>query len=384
VFIFDKDNVPYNIILIGGKPVTELVERKEMKLLVAPVAGFPDKGSLYGKATWQSLSGRSIFEVNASVGNAFNKWKSMVSQILRDTAQPVTQEFSATPQATPEQLRERGALFHYAPGEKGLERLSPPVIPMEVQANLMEIRREMQKGGFSDAVYGMVEQQPGYAIGIMATSSANQILYPYMNGKHFVVAECDSFWLNNLRDSHKVFDVKGRFVEQITSDEIPTDVTVNVQSDVATPKDWMERATIANMLDKHFDKATILTEVLGQHDPQAISRRMTLDRILDHPMSQMIEMIAGYNVHADYLESRGDAQQAALFRKAAQTLESQMGVPSPGSANPAQASQAGAAQAAGAPSEKVGIRPEIMPPETRGFTPQQLRRSIGKGKVQVK
>jgi hypothetical protein len=230
----------------------------------------------------------------------------------------------------------------------------------------------------------MVEQQPGYAIGIMATSSANQILYPYMNGKHFVVAECDSFWLNNLRDSHKVFDVKGRFVEQITSDEIPTDVTVNVQSDVATPKDWMERATIANMLDKHFDKATILTEVLGQHDPQAISRRMTLDRILDHPMSQMIEMIAGYNVHADYLESRGDAQQAALFRKAAQTLESQMGVPSPGSANPAQASQAGAAQAAGAPSEKVGIRPEIMPPETRGFTPQQLRRSIGKGKVQVK
>jgi len=104
--------------------------------------------------------------------------------------------------------------------------------------------------------------------------------------------------------------------------------------------------------------------------------------MLEHPMSQMVEMIAGYQAHADYLEARGDVRQAVLFRKAAQALEAQLGMPPPGSAKPAEATAATAAREAGAPEEKARVRPEIKPPEERsGFTPAELRERIGSGRI---
>jgi len=257
------DGVLQNMILIGSKDVTGWVSRPEMKLLVAPVGGFPDKGSLTGSGKdWRKLSGRGIFEVNTGVNTSINKWKSQISQILRDTSNPLTQEFSATPQATPEQLRERAGLFHYAPGEQGLVRVPPPAIPIEVQANLLELRRENQKGSFNDAVYGMVEGQPGYALSLLASSSANQILYPYMDGKHFVISECDKFWLSSLKSSNRTFQIKGKFIEKLKPVDIPENVSIEVESTVATPKDWLERGTIANMLKDHLDEATITQKSL--------------------------------------------------------------------------------------------------------------------------
>ena len=382
-FIKSGDDL-YNMILIDSKDVTGLIERPDMKLLVAPVGGFPDKGSLTpSKRDWRKLTGRGIFEVNEAVSLSFNKWKSMVSQILRDTAQPIRQEFSATPQATPEQLRERGALFHYAPGEEGLQTLPPPAIPIEIQANLLELRREMQKGSYNDAVFGMVEGQAGYALSLLASSSANQILYPYMDGKHFVVSENDKFWLSNLRASNKVFEVKGKFIEKLEPADIPEGVTIEVDSTVATQKDWLERGTIAGMLDKHLDDTTIVTEILGMTDPQGIKRRKNLDRVLDHEMSQLIELASGYEAHADYLEHRGDFRQAARFRKAAQALDAQMGVPPAGAARPEEATRVAKQVEEGTPGERARVSPTVAPPEARGFTPTELRRNIGRGSIRA-
>jgi hypothetical protein len=316
-----------------------------------------------------------------------------LSQILRDTAQPITEEFSATPQATPEQIRERGALFHYSPGEQGLVRLPPPAIPLELQSNIQELRREMQKGSFNDAVYGMMEGQPGYALSMLASSSANQILYPFMDAKHFVLAESDRFWLSNLKRTSKTFIVNGEFIEELTAKDLPEDIHIEVKSTVATPKDWMERGTIAGMVRADLDKSTIITEVYGLTDSQGIRRRKSVDDVLDHPMSKMIEMISVYNSHADYLQERGDTKQSALFRRAAQTLETQMAAPPAGAASPQTLNTNGTAigglgtpemgAPTGAPPKKTRVNSSIMPPEARNFTPQQLRQSIGTGKVRA-
>lgn len=373
----------YNIILIDGRPVTGWVHRPEMELMVAPVGGFPDKGSLSpGQIDWRKLVGRSIFEVNSHVTLAFNKWKTMVSQILRDTAQPITQEFAASPQATPEQIRERGALFHYSPGEQGLQRVPPAVIPMEIQAHLLEMRRELQKGGFNDAVWGMLEgQNTGYSISLMATSSANQILYPYMDAKHFIFSEGDRFWLSRTKKANRTFEVKGKFLEKLKPVEIPSGVEVIVESDVATPKDWLERSTIANQLKEHLDDATILTEILHQKDPQLIKRRKRMDAIMEHATTITLEMINGYELHAAYLESRGDVRQAQRFRAAANALEMQLGLPEPGQATPTEMTRVMKQREEGAPGERPTIASRVQPPEARGFTPQELRSSIGRGTI---
>jgi len=387
VFVKDEDqDIWYNMVLLDGKDVTGWVDRPELRLFVAPIGGYPDKGSITSDSlTWRGLTGVGIFEVNETVASSFNKWKSMISQILRDTAQPIMQEFSATSQATPEQIRERGALFHYAPGEAGLNRVPPAVIPMELQSNLLELRREMQKGSFNDAVYGMVSGEAGYALSLLATSSANQILYPYMDAKHFVVGEADKFWLENLKSNRKSFAIKGKLIEEIKPADIPEDVNVIVESDVATPKDWLERGTIGGMVREDLDKATLLTEIYKLPDPQGILRRKSLDRTLDHPMTQQIEMIAGYRTHANYLDSMGDREQANLFRKAADAMEGQLGAPAPGQGTVQNQDMINRQREAGAPAEVPTVPSNVTSPEgVSGFTPQQLRRSIGSGKIKVR
>jgi len=385
-FYQDNTGLLHNIIFIDDKDVTGWQDRPEMKLFVAPVGGFPDKGSITpNRKDWKSLTGRGIFEVNATIDTHFNKWKSMISQILRDTAQPITQEFSASPQATPEQLRERGGHYHYAPGEQGIVRVPPAAIPIELQSNLMEVRREKQKGSFNDAVFGMVEGQPGYALSLLATSSANQILYPYMDAKHFVIGENDKFWLSNLKSSKRVFDIKGKFVEKLKPTEIPDDVVIQVDSDVATPKDWMERGTIANLLKDHLDEATIATEILKVSDPQSIKRRKSLDRMLNHPVFQTVEAASAAETHADYLERRGDSRQAARFRRAARALDAMIGVPPAGSGTPMEEPGIEAAKEGVVPGEKPPVASRVAPPEARqGFTPQELRRTIGRGNIRTR
>ncbi len=378
----------YNMILIDGKQVTALADRPEMKLLVAPVAGFPDKGSLTKKTgDWKKLSGRSIFEVNESVESAYNKWRTMISQILRDTAQPVTEEFSQTPQATVEQLRERAPLFHYAPGEQGLVRVPPPAIPIEVQAHLMDISREKQKGSFNDAVFGMMEgQKSGYALSQLASSSANQILYPYMDAKHFFIEEGDNFELSQLKKSGKVFNIRGKFIEELKPVDIPDDVNITVESSVATPEDMLEKGTIAYYLRDHLDKATLIHDVLGKKDPQAIIRAKRRDIILDSPEAIAIEKIALFRNHARYLRVRGDSRQADLFDNVANAMEAQIGAPAPGQGRPLEAGAIAEERekggATGNTRRVLGARSGVIPPEaTTGFTPQELRNMIGKGGV---
>ena len=381
-FWLQKDNKWHNVVLFDDKIVDGWAERPNAQVLVAPVAGFPDKGSLTpGRRDWKRLIGRGIFEVNEPVTDAFNKWRTMISQILRDTAQPITQEFSQSPQATPEQLTERGSLFHYGVGEQGLQRVPPAAIPIEIQANLMDIRKELQKGSFTDAVWGMVERQPGYALSIMATSSANQILYPYMDAKHFIIEEADRFWLSHLKSSNRTFNIKGKLIEKLKPADIPEDVSINVESEVATAKDWLERATIANQLKEHLDPVTILGEVLGQGDPQAILRNKDNYEVMHSPEAMALKKIAAFRGHARYLEFHGDPEQARAFKKAADALEQQMMGPPPGQTVPSEMGRVEAEREAGAPKKRPTIRPEVSPPEARGFTPQELRNRIGAGKA---
>lgn len=373
----------YNCVLYNGNVVDGWVERPSVKLLVAPVAGFPDKGSLTPRGyQWQQRIGRGIFEVNEPVALAFNKWKTMVSQILRDTAQPIIQEFSASPQATPEQLRERGGYFHFAPGEQGLQRVPPAAIPIEIQAHLMEIRREIQKGSFNDAVWGMIEGQPGYALSMMASSSANQILYPYMDAKHFVIEEGDNFWLSNLKSTKRVFEIKGKLIEKLKPTDIPEGVNIIVESDVASPKDWLERSTIANNLANHLDDVTILKEILNQRDPQGIKRKKDLDDIMKSPEAMALKKISAFRAHAKYLDFHGDKEQARAFRRMADSMEAQMSLPAPGQATLPEQGRVEQQRAEGAPKPKPRVAPGVAPPEaTSGFSPQQLRNSFGRGRL---
>ena len=203
-----------------------------------------------------------------------------------------------------------------------------------------------------------------------------------MDAKHFVIEEGDNFWLSHLKTSKRTFEVKGKLIEKLKPTDIPSDVNIVVESDVATAKDWLERSTIANNLSNHLDRFTILKEILNQRDPQGILRRKDLDEVLRSPEALLLKKIANFRSHAEYLDFHGDGKQARTFRKMADALEAQMGLPAPGQASILNQSKVNAQREAGAPEAKQRVPPGIAPPEvTGGFTPQQLRNSFGKGRI---
>ena len=382
-FYLDENNILQNMILIENKPVTELIARENMKLMVAPVAGFPDKGTIKAGESWKGMLGQGIFESPKGVWNAYNKLNSFILERGREAAEHKWVENSAgAPKVQPEQLKKRGAVFHYGLNE-GLSPVMYPEMPKEVLGALDGFRREVAKATFTDAVYGIVgNYESGYTLSQVLESSANQILYPYMEAKHFIIAEGDRFWLKKLKTSKRVFQVKGRVVEKLKPSDIPTDVDITVESDVATAKDWLQRANIAAMLTDHVDETFIRSEVLKIADPQAVNRRMKLDAVRKHPLTQNIEMVNQFRAHAEYLTARGDSEQADVFKKAADALEAQFTVPPAGAGKPTGASDVEAAKRAGVPAKRPRARPEVAPPEEMGGeTPEQLRQLIGRGKV---
>lgn len=382
-FVRIDDTTYGNMVMIDGKAVTPLVEREDIKILVAPIGGFPDRGSIDSSNDWTALYGQSILETNYQINLSKNKWMSFLMQILRDNAQQKFQEFSESPQATPEQLRERGSLFHFQPGEGGLQPVPQSAIPLELTGILNSFERQEQRGAFSDAVYGMIDSgMAGYALSQLTSTSANQILYPYMSAKHFIVAEADKFWLGKLKEHNITFEIKGKFLEELAPDDIPDDVELEVISDIATSKDWMERATISNMLDKHLDSDTIMTEIFKLPDTQSIKRKKIIDDMRNHPMTKNIEMISAYKRHADYLDLLGDFEQANTFRNAASALEAQLGSPPAGQAAPIDYNRVEASKEGKVPERRARVAPNVAPPETTsGFTPDQLRNMLGSGKV---
>ena len=380
-FYIDEDSILQNIIFIDNKPVTPIIPRENMKVMVAPVGGFPDRGSIRTGEDWKGMMGQGIFETPQNVWNAYNKLNSFVLERSREAAEPKWVEHTAgASKVQPEQLKKRRAVFHYGTNE-GLEPLEYPPIPREIPESLERFRRDITKATFTDALYGITGgYESGYSLSQILESSANEVLYPYMEAKHFIIAEGDRFFLKTLKTSKKVFQIKGKVIEKLKPTDIPEDVDINVESDVATVKDWMQRANIATMLADHVDETFIRSEVLKIADPQAVTRRKKLDEMRKNPMTQNVELVSQFRAHSAYLRSRGDSDQAAIFMKAADALESQFTVPPAGAAKPTQAAEIAAAQRAGVPARKPGIRTEVAPPEeTEGFTPAELRGLGGQG-----
>jgi hypothetical protein len=350
-------------IFADKKPITPEEMREDILLLVAPVGGFPEEGIIEGKDDWKGLIGQSILETNAPTIESRNRWATYMLQILRDAAQQRWQEISTgEPKVDPDKLMERGFVVHFQPGESLTPIPSNP-IPIEMQSLLISMDRDLQKGGFSDMLYGLMEgRTSGYAL-TQIVNTANQILLPYQEAKNFIISQIDTFWLKKLKDGHKKFQIKGRTLEELSADDIPEDVTVTVFSELATPKDWLEKATVANYLKELLDEETILEEILKVPDLQLVNRRKQQDAVRKHPMTQNINLASAYTTFAKYLEYRGDREGAARFRKAAQSLEAQLTVPPAGAAKPTEATEVMAQREAGATPRAPGVSPAVTPRE---------------------
>ena len=373
-YYLDENGKFINSILIDNKTVMGETSRDDAMLMVSPVGGFPDKGSIVpGDIDWTTRIGQSILETNKDIYAKQNRWLTFELQILRDTAQSKYIEYSqGDPKVQAEQLTKRGALFHFLPGED-LKTLDPSPIPLEMQAAIAAFDKQTQKGGFGDVLYGLLEGNlSGFALS-QAIETANRLLYNYQNAKNFFIAETDNFWLSKLQEKSKTFQIKGRTLEELSPKEIPEDVDVIVESELATPRDWLEKATVANYMRDMLDETLIMSDILKIKDTNAVKRRREMDRVEQHPQIQNVKLITYCTKHAEYLRYMGDNTQAAIWEQAAAGLQAQMGAPASGQGASPTASAVEAARKAGAPERKSPVSPAVQPSQMRRISQERQK-----------
>ena len=373
-YYLDENGKFINSILIDNKTVMGETSRDDAMLMVSPVGGFPDKGSIVpGDIDWTTRIGQSILETNKDIYAKQNRWLTFELQILRDTAQSKYIEYSqGDPKVQAEQLTKRGALFHFLPGED-LKTLDPSPIPLEMQAAIAAFDKQTQKGGFGDVLYGLLEGNlSGFALS-QAIETANRLLYNYQNAKNFFIAETDNFWLSKLQEKSKTFQIKGRTLEELSPKEIPEDVDVIVESELATPRDWLEKATVANYMKDMLDETLIMSDILKIKDTNAVKRRREMDRVEQHPQIQNVKLITYCTKHAEYLRYMGDNTQAAIWEQAAAGLQAQLGAPASGQGAPPTASAVEAARKAGAPERKPSVSPAVQPSQMRRISQERQK-----------
>lgn len=302
------------------KPPTSHSEFERIPVLIGPVAGLPDKGSIMSGGKWQKNFGESIVATNEQMYNQYNKQRSFSNQLLRDTAQPRWFERSASGEILQEdKMFKRGGVFKGGPGDEILP-LPVPAIPVELRTDRFDDQGMIQRGSIPWAIQGNLQgQMSGYLMS-QISSAVHQILEPYLETIIFVTSEIDNRWLKMIEDgSLNPYEKKlpskcSRFV-------------VDTKYELDIPGDIVQRATVARMLNPNFELATdfVIDKLFPEiTNPTLNSAKVRRDRAMSHPISVMINQIIAFKQQAELLKGRKQGEMAKLYEQAAAALQAQI------------------------------------------------------------
>lgn len=333
---YDNDGDVVNGIVIGDefvKPLTKEPELSELHIipvLVSPVGGLPDRGSILSQSgKWQEYFGESIVAVNANLADNYNRLLTFIQQVIRDTANPrwFEQSNSDTPILREEDMFKRGAVFRGGLGEL-VQALPMPAMPVEARQMLFDYQNMLQRGMFPWVIFGNVQQQMSYIAMANIASSALQILTPYMEAFRGIMSDIDNLWYKLIsKGGYKPFNFK-------PPNNLPKEFEFTVQADIEIPGYLVQRATVARMLDPNFRLPTsmvadkLFPEVKDPLKAQAQVRR---DDAMMHPKAIMADQVIAYREYARSLREVGDVDSAMLYEKLASSIEAELvGVPTQG------------------------------------------------------
>ena len=292
-------------------------------VMVGPVAGLPDKGSIAAGSSeikWQRNYGESIVATNEKIYLQYNKQRSFSNQLLRDTAQPRWYEMSASGEIlTEDKMFKRGAVFKGQVGDQ-IGPLPVPAIPIEIRTDRFDDQGMIQRGSIPWSMQGNLQgQMSGYLMSQVA-SSVHQVLEPYHEAIEFVTAEIDNDWLD-LIDESKLKPYEKKFPANLSRFRFDTSYEIDI------PGDIVQRATVARMLNPNFElNVDLVTDMLFPEvkNPILNSAKVRRDMAMRHPISIMINQIIAFKQQAVTLRQQNNGEMATLYEQAAAALQAQI------------------------------------------------------------
>ena len=358
----DEFGMVANAIVLGTnlvKPLTPLTKSEQfadiIPIFVSPIGGLPDRGAIKSSMDWQNHCGESIIAVNAEEYNNHNKLLTFAQQLVRDTANPRWFEQTRSSQGIlqPETIFKRGAIFRGTPDEN-VTALPMPAIPIELRTLAFDYDNRIQRGSFSWALAGNIQQQmSGYLLSQIAATAIG-IIAPYVKGLS-VLSDVDNYWYQEIKNRHlNMYGFK-------MPANIPDDIEFQVDCNINVPGSIVQKATLARMLDPTFelDFATTADMLFPEiKDPVAVQAKVNRDRAMTNEIAQMLALVSAYREEAAIYKEAKDTVTADLFTKAADAIQAQIGL--------APTRPAGGAEKPVTPSREVMPKEEITPTETLG------------------
>jgi len=333
-FIVDDAGDIANAIVLGNnlvRPMTKLLRTEQasdiIPIFISPVGGLPDMGVIKSGKNWQKNYGESIIAVNAVEYKNQNKMLSYIQQLVRDSANPRWFEQSRSDKGilSPETIFKRGGIFRGSP-EDNVTPLPTVPIPVEIRTILFDYANRIQRGLFPWAIFGNVQQTTsGYMMSQIAAAAMNA-LTPYAEAMTGVIGDIDNYWLHEIRERH-LTPYKFEMPKNI-----PPDSEFTVEYNINVPGSLIQRATVARMLDPTFrlDFATTSDLLFPEiKDPLRVQGRVNKDEAMMNEIAQALALIDVYRTMAQEAKTAGDAITFALYTKAADAVEAQLGAKQP-------------------------------------------------------
>ena len=302
----------------------------EIPVLVGVVGGLPDDGVL--DTSYTAQQGQSILATNHQVFNNYNRQQTFVQQLLRDVANPRVKVRASSQNPTlVQQVRDhwydRGPVFSMGPNDD-VGPIEQPSIPVELSSAIFGLRNHLQKGGFSDTLFGNILQELNSVIITQSAEAAQQLLSPYHDGIVHATGHVTNNWYQVLLGNS---NMRPKALPDWPDELQETRVVAHYA--VKIPGDLQNRANTAKFLNPRFELP--LNDVYEMLMPEVTNPSRAVAQLAGERARSSEEFALAYQIMAfreasDRAERLGNREAARLFDAMAGILQSKVtGQPSP-------------------------------------------------------
>jgi hypothetical protein len=322
------NGIAYNTVVYNKTVVLDRVStgKTYIPVITGPTSGLPDDGVVQGNRSWSGSWGEAVVAHNMDVLENLNKMTSFVMQTSRDAANPRWVEYvnSGNSILDVENIFKRGAIFT-AENDERVDALAGPVLPVEATTTIRDMRADVGAGSFNDVIMGDVQGAISSVMLSTMVGNTRHMIDPYSKAIAHIRKTAATWWWEDMkRNKWKPLGADISF-GQIGEKKIEWETQVNLN----IPGDLINRATQARMLSpgwemsEHQTTVTLFSgEIRNMNQEKAYRNAERANR---HPVAQDMQLIEAYRINADRARAANDLSKSALWNKAADAIEAQLG-----------------------------------------------------------
>lgn len=328
-----REDGAYNMISFDGTEIKpETREFDKIPIIIGLANGSPERDA----TDWTARIGQSILTSNKDMYTQQNRWVSMLTQIVADTAYPpiITQTPTGEGIIGKDDLGS-GVVIPTKEGEK-IETLKYAGSPIEVNNLLSMFSGAVQRGGLPYVIYGGLPfELSGFALSQLMGAVQYKIS-PYVNTMQQVLSRLSTEFVEQFRQHGKTvsLNIKNKtnqfFMEEFTRKDIPVISYVDVVVSTSAPQDKMQQILMGKqavspprILSLKTLWETVLPE-LGIDDSDLELKRITEDETGELPFVKMLKMAEEMRKKSEEAYQRGETESSKVLMAYAQLIINQL------------------------------------------------------------